>query len=60
MTEPGLCGECAHRQLVRSARGSEFLMCGLAKQDDRFPKYPRLPKLTCEGFLRADAERKDQ
>jgi hypothetical protein len=45
--------------MVRTARGSDFLMCGLAKQDDRFAKYPRLPKLSCEGFSRATEEEKE-
>lgn len=25
-------------------------MCGLAKEDPRFPRYPALPVLSCAGF----------
>jgi hypothetical protein len=35
---------------IRNDRGSVFLMCQLSKTDPRFPKYPRLPVLTCEGY----------
>jgi len=41
---------------MRNDRGSVFLMCLLSKTDPRFPKYPRLPVLSCEGYTkRADA-----
>jgi hypothetical protein len=49
----GLCATCAHARPVRSARGSTFWRCGLSERDARFPKYPRLPVLACEGFVRA-------
>jgi hypothetical protein len=29
-------------------------MCELSKVDRRFPKYPRLPVLECEGYERAE------
>ena len=35
---------------IRNDRGSVFLMCLLSKTDSRFPKYPRLPVLRCEGY----------
>jgi hypothetical protein len=47
---PGLCGVCAHCIVVRSDRGSVFFRCDLAAIDPRFPKYPRLPVLACDGF----------
>lgn len=46
----GLCADCAHARSVRSARGSEFLLCQLSATDRRFPKYPRLPVLACPGY----------
>jgi hypothetical protein len=46
---PGLCARCAHQRLLRSAR-STFLRCGKADEDPRFPRYPRLPVVACEGF----------
>jgi hypothetical protein len=49
----GLCADCAHTEIVRSARGSEFVFCGLSRTDPRFPKYPPLPVVACPGYLRA-------
>jgi hypothetical protein len=50
---PGLCGRCRHARRVPSDRGRVFYLCGLSAIDSRFPKYPRLPVLRCEGFGRA-------
>lgn len=49
--DPGLCGACLHRRLLRSRR-STFLRCDLAARDASFPRYPRLPVLDCRGFER--------
>jgi hypothetical protein len=35
---------------VVSSHGSVFWMCGRAAADDRFPRYPALPVITCIGF----------
>jgi hypothetical protein len=51
----GLCSACANQFLVRSGRGSVFSRCDLHKVDDRFPKYPRMPVVTCTGFKRREA-----
>ena len=48
--DPGLCARCVHAGVVASDRGSTFLRCGLADSDPRFPKYPRLPVLACDGW----------
>lgn len=48
--EAGLCPTCVHARRVRSARGSDFLMCARSKDDRRYPKYPRLPVTNCPGF----------
>jgi hypothetical protein len=45
----GLCHACRHARVVRSERGSEFTLCRLSRTDPRFPKYPRLPVVACEG-----------
>lgn len=45
----GLCARCAHARLVRTPR-SVFWLCGLAQDDARFERYPRLPVLQCQGF----------
>jgi len=52
----GLCTDCVHRRIVRSRRGSSFLLCGLSRTDPRFARYPRLPVLSCDGFRSAGAE----
>jgi uncharacterized protein len=46
----GLCAVCRHARRIRSDRGSVFILCGLSSADPRFPKYPRLPVLSCDGF----------
>ncbi len=50
MTYPGLCASCTHAQTITSDRGSTFLRCALAATNPQFPKYPRLPVLTCTGW----------
>jgi hypothetical protein len=45
----GLCAECRHADIIRSSR-STFYRCRLSFTDPRFPKYPQLPVLACEGF----------
>jgi hypothetical protein len=39
------------RRIV-SDRDSTFYLCQLSKTDPRFPKYPRLPVMECEGYER--------
>lgn len=51
LTPIGLCAVCQHVKMVKSAKGSTFVMCGLAKTDPRFMKYPPLPVLRCGGFV---------
>jgi hypothetical protein len=46
----GLCATCVHAKRIASSKGSEFLLCGLSETDDRFPKYPPLPVLSCVGY----------
>jgi hypothetical protein len=49
----GLCNSCLHQQLVRTTRGSVFSLCRRSKTEpDRFPRYPRLPVSSCEGYTR--------
>ncbi|MBV8731692.1 MAG: hypothetical protein JO336_17945 [Acidobacteriia bacterium] len=49
--DAGLCASCAHARTITSDRGSKFLLCMLSKTDPRYPKYPRLPVLECEGWI---------
>jgi hypothetical protein len=46
----GLCGACLHVRVIRSGRGSVFLMCerGLRKEPG-YVKYPPLPVVRCAG-----------
>ncbi|MGH7262950.1 MAG: hypothetical protein ACREH7_03395, partial [Candidatus Rokuibacteriota bacterium] len=46
----GLCADCVHRRRIVSAKGSEFWLCAKSETDPRFPKYPRLPVLECDGY----------
>src|SRR6266850_156532 len=46
----GLCAACLHARRIESSHGSVFYLCELSHTDPRFPKYPRLPVLSCDGF----------
>jgi hypothetical protein len=48
----GLCSHCRHSQVIESSKGSVFWLCELSKTDPRYPKYPRLPVLSCAGYER--------
>ena len=45
----GLCDSCRHQRVVRNTRGSVFSLCQRSREDDRYPRYPRLPVLICPG-----------
>jgi hypothetical protein len=42
-----LCHRCVHLRLVRSGKGSTFLMC----QEPSLPKYAAQPVRVCRGFV---------
>jgi len=46
----GLCDRCRHQQLVPNSRGSVFSLCRRSREDERFPRYPPIPVLSCPGF----------
>ena len=46
----GLCDSCLHARTIESAKGSEFLLCQRSATDPSYPKYPRLPVLSCPGY----------
>jgi len=52
VTPVGLCATCRHQRIVRTTRGSVFSLCERSRTDPAFPKYPRLPVLSCAGFER--------
>jgi len=49
-TPAGLCDSCRHQRLVSNTRGSTFSLCERSRTDPSFPKYPRLPVLSCRGY----------
>jgi hypothetical protein len=52
----GLCDSCRHQQVVRNTRGSVFSLCQRSRDEpERFPRYPRLPVLSCPGYEPQDA-----
>jgi hypothetical protein len=50
----GLCDLCRHQQLVPNTRGSVFSLCRRSRTEpERFPRYPPLPVVECEGYERS-------
>jgi len=47
--DPGLCRDCRHARRVETPR-SLFWLCRRSATDPSFPRYPRLPVLTCRGY----------
>jgi hypothetical protein len=47
----GLCADCVNVKIMRSDRNSVFYLCQLSFTDSRFPKYPALPVLSCDGYV---------
>jgi hypothetical protein len=50
--DAGLCDTCSHQQEVRTTRGSVFSLCKRSREDPAYPRYPRLPVLSCPGYER--------
>jgi hypothetical protein len=46
----GLCATCRHSRRIETARGSVFRLCERSVSDPRYPRYPALPVLRCDGF----------
>ena len=45
-----LCETCRQMREIVSGKGSRFVLCQLAQDDARFPKYPPHPIIKCEGY----------
>jgi hypothetical protein len=43
--------------VIRNTRGSSFSLCERSREDERYPRYPRLPVLRCPGHERRAQER---
>lgn len=48
----GLCSQCRHRKEIRTDRGSIFTQCLRSFAEPQYPRYPRIPVLTCPGLER--------
>ena len=46
----GLCPGCRHVRVVRSRTNQDYYRCERSTADARYPKYPRLPVLRCDGY----------
>lgn len=57
LSRVGLCADCIHSRRIKSSRGSLFLLCKLSETDPAFPKYPRVPVLSCSGYAPEDGTR---
>ncbi len=53
----GLCDSCVHQRVVRNTRGSSFSLCERSRTDPDYPKYPRVPVLSCPGHERRGGAR---
>ena len=52
----GLCRTCVHSRRV-PAGPNRYWLCRLSETDPRFPRYPRLPVVACDGYRpRTDEE----
>ena len=56
----GLCARCVHHRVVATDRGSRFVQCARARTDPSFPRYPRVPVVSCRGYAPAAAAPPDE
>ena len=52
----GLCASCSHVQVVKTSKGSTFVLCRLSESDPGFRKYPVLPVVQCGGYQSREPE----
>lgn len=45
----GECAACVHARALANRRGSVFVLCGRAGDDERYRRYPPLPVRGCPG-----------
>jgi len=46
----GLCDTCRHQRIVRTTRETSYSLCERSREDERYPRYPRLPVTRCSGY----------
>jgi hypothetical protein len=47
----GLCDTCRYQRIVRTTRGSVFTLCERSRTEPEYPRYPRIPVLSCAGYV---------
>jgi hypothetical protein len=45
---------------ITSGKGSRFILCRKAQEDDRFPKYPPQPIASCSGYSEQTADKSNR
>ena len=53
--EAGLCADCV-RVALQTGPHALYVRCLLASTDPRFPRYPRLPVISCPGYAPSVAD----
>jgi hypothetical protein len=53
---PGLCADCRRARALTSSGGNTFYQCLRAETDPRYPKWPKLPVLSCPGYELGEGE----
>ena len=48
--QQSICARCVERKIVRSGKGSVFLLCQLGVANPAWPKYPPQPVQRCRKF----------
>ncbi len=46
----GLCASCRNARIIPGAQGATYYLCKLSAEHETYPKYPRLPMLSCPGY----------
>jgi hypothetical protein len=46
----GLCGRCRFARTQVGSGGNRFWRCSRSDEDRDYPRYPRIPVITCPGF----------
>jgi hypothetical protein len=46
----GLCSDCRFAKRIESGKGSRFFLCRRSESDPSYPRYPKLPVLSCPGY----------
>jgi hypothetical protein len=53
---PGLCAACRHARSIVSSGAKTFYQCLRAELEPAYPKWPRLPVLSCPGYEPGEGE----